>query len=517
VGRNQAEVLPPPISDALDDVIHSNAAAAESREIHVAVSELEEVILEITATASALDQDGDRAGVEPSMVGCVTFVDVTEKRRLEARTAQLAWYDGLTGLPNRNYFTDALRAAIREVRERGGKSALLFFDIDRFKNVNDTLGHHFGDLLLAAVAKRAQEALDESGLLVRLGGDEFAVIAPDLNHAEIAVLAKQIITALSAPFMLEGYRVAVGASAGIALIGPGDDDPGAVMKQADLALHAAKSDGSGHRFFDPDMDDNLDERRQIEVALWDALQSGQLEIEYQPQVDITTGRVLGVEALSRWIHTDFGEVPPDRFVPIAEATGLIDQIGSAVLMRACRAVAPLGDLTLSVNVSAVQFARGDLIGAVSAALAASKLEPSRLELEITETVFLGSGDLVRQKMNDLKKLGVTFALDDFGTGFSSLNYVREFPFDVIKIDRGFVSRLLVDPGSAAIVRAVLAMAEGLDKRVVAEGIESEDQRRMLALLGCKEGQGFLFGRAVPIAELVRQLAGSTELPRQLSA
>jgi diguanylate cyclase (GGDEF)-like protein len=476
-----------------------------------------ELVLEITATASSLAAQGQSRPGHPQIVGCITFVDITERRRLEARTAQLAWYDTLTGLPNRNSFTEALRSAIQEARERGDMAALLFFDIDRFKNVNDTLGHHFGDLLLIAIARKARALLGESDYLVRLGGDEFAVIVRDADEDDVRKLAARVVTSMSEPFMVEGYRVAIGASVGIAFLGRDSGDPSVVMKRADLALHAAKADGGGYRAFTPTLDEDLDERRRIEVALWDTLQTGQLEVEYQPQVHLGTGELIGCEALSRWTHREMGRISPGRFVPIAEATGLIYPIGTSVLATACREIEPFGDLKVAVNVSPVQFVRGDLTRAVADALSASGMHPSRLELEITESLFLNNGALVAEKMRELIDLGVSFALDDFGTGYSSLSYVRKYPVDKIKIDRSFVVDILTDRSSAAIVGAVVAMAEGMQKRVIAEGIETEEQRRILQLLGCQEGQGFLFGKSVPAAELAAIVAAAPDSRSQLTA
>jgi diguanylate cyclase (GGDEF)-like protein/PAS domain S-box-containing protein len=516
VGGDAADILPAELAKALREVVAAHPRPVDMGEIAVETRDGLRT-LEVTATASTLSGDAGTRGDDRPVVGCITFDDVTEKRMLEARTSQLAWYDSLTGLPNRNFFADALASALRELPVTGRPAALMFFDVDRFKQVNDTLGHHFGDLLITAIGKRAEEALDRSGLLVRLSGDEFAILAPRLDRGESAYLANKIIRALSSPFMLEGYRVAVGASAGITMLEEGMDAT-AAMRRADVALNVAKAEGNTLRFFEPDMDDDLQSRRDIEVALWDALQNGQLDVEYQQQVDLTTRRPVGFEALLRWSHPLLGQVQPERFVPIAEATGLIDPIGASILSRACQAVAPLGDMKLAVNVSPVQFVRGDLTVAVGNALSASNLDPSRLELELTESVFLRRVDLVQRTMNKLRDIGVTFALDDFGTGYSSLNYVREFPFDKIKIDRRFTTAIPSDPGAVSIVRAVLAMAEGLGKRVIAEGIETEEQVRMLRLLGCQQGQGFLFGKAIP-ADGLRALIGESldAEGRQLSA
>jgi diguanylate cyclase (GGDEF)-like protein len=441
-------------------------------------------------------------------VVCATFLEVTEARQAEVRSSYLARHDDLTGLPNRNYFTEQLQALI----DRRQVAGVLFFDLDRFKIVNDALGHHCGDLLLTAVGSRAQEVIAGRGFLARFGGDEYAVLAPDLGLDQLALLAESLITALTSPFVVDGHRVAVGASVGIALVNRRTADPTAPMREADLALNAAKeTGGNAHKFFETSMGDSLKERGALEVAIWDALEREQFGVAYQPQVDLSTGELSGVEALVRWDHPTLGSMPPGQFVPVAEATGLIAAIGRQVLRRACREIAAASStLRLAVNVSPVQFTRGDLVATITDALTESGLDPSRLEIEITESLFLNSGRLIEETMAQLKKLGVSFALDDFGTGYSSLSSLRQFPIGKIKIDRSFISGLPFDQESLCIVQAVAAMAKALNIGVNAEGIETKEQATLLRALGCDQGQGFLYGKAQPLPVLRNWLDSSSE-------
>jgi diguanylate cyclase (GGDEF)-like protein len=462
-------------------------------------------VLETTIALSLLDnayRRGRRRRGEKAVI-TATFSDVTDVRKAEARNAYLARHDDLTRLPNRNYFTEQLRD-LTDRRQGGG---VLFFDLDRFKVVNDALGHHVGDLLLTAVGRRALDAIAGKGFLARFGGDEYAVLAPGLTKDQLAELADRVIAAISAPFEVDGHRVAVGAAVGIAVVPRKATDPAAPMREADLALNAAKdAGGNGYCFFEPRMDNAPQERRVLEVALWDAIDRDQFEVAYQPQVDLATGRLSGVEALVRWDHPTRGPMSPVNFIPVAESTGLIAAIGAQVLRRACREVAGIsGDLRLAVNVSPVQFTRGDLVGTVKEALEESGLDPKRLDIEITESLFVNSGTLLAETIRKLKALGVGFALDDFGTGYSSLSYLRRFPIDKIKIDRSFVTGLPFDQDSGGIVRAIAAMANAMDIDLIAEGVETSEQVAFLRKLGCQGGQGFLFGRAEPLEAMLARI------------
>jgi diguanylate cyclase (GGDEF)-like protein len=424
-----------------------------------------------------------------------TFTDVTERRRSEAQIMHLARHDALTGLANRVVFREALEQAIGE----GERSfAVLGIDLDRFKVVNDTAGHPVGDRLLKMVAKRLKATLRDCDLAARLGGDEFAVIQREVSDpGEAGALAGRICQALARPYDIDGKPVFIGASVGIALADGSSAD--AMLKAADLALYEVKADGRGSfRFFDPEMNARFDARRQLEESLRSALDGGQLEVHYQPKIDIATRRISGFEALLRWNHPVRGPVSPVEFVPIAEDIGFIVPIGAWVLEQACRDVAQLpGGEGVAVNLSSAQFRSGDLVEMVQRALDNSGLTANRLELEITESLLLERDEKTLEQLYALRRLGVRVSMDDFGTGYSSLSYLLSFPFDRIKIDRSFVRQLAHGGPSAAIIRAIVGLARNLGIATTAEGVEAEAELATLAALGCTEAQGFAFGRPEP--------------------
>jgi diguanylate cyclase (GGDEF)-like protein len=369
--------------------------------------------------------------------------------------------------------------------------------LDRFKNVNDTLGHKHGDLLLRAVAERTEELIGPGDLAARFGGDEYAVIHCGGTGSSAAVqLAHQLIRRIGEPYQVGGHRLIIGVSVGIAFIGQADSDPMQVMKNADTALYRAKaSGGNAYAVYAAEMDSRLRARQALEVDLWDAFEGNQFEVHYQPQVELARGDIVGVEALVRWRHPKRGFVPPAEFIPVAEAVGLIEPLGAFVLEEACAAVARWPkQLKVAVNVSPIQFARGDLVAAVRSALASSGLPAAQLDLEITESLFLNENRAIAERIESLRALGVSFSIDDFGTGYSSLSYIRKFPVQKLKIDRSFVTGLPHDRESVAIVGAIAALAQNLGIRVNAEGVETPEQAAALRLLGCSEGQGFLYGR-----------------------
>ncbi|MDO9710951.1 putative bifunctional diguanylate cyclase/phosphodiesterase [Paracraurococcus lichenis] len=417
------------------------------------------------------------------------------------RAAYLAAHDLLTGLPNRGIFGDRLRQALALSRRNGQPLAVFCLDLDRFKEVNDTLGHAAGDKLLREVSRRLTACLRDSDTLARLGGDEFAVIQPRVAQAQDAeVLARRLIAAIEPPVDLDGQQVTVGVSIGIALSQPDQaDEPQQLLKNADLALYQVKEKGRGDFcFFATEMNQRLLERRALEADLRRALGEGEFRLHYQPQIDLPTGRVIGAEALLRWTCPGRGNVPPDAFIPLAEETGLIAQIGAWTLQEACRqAVTWPEELGVAVNVSAVQFRLPGLYEAVAAALATTGLRPSRLELEITEGVLLRDTDETLAMLDRVRRLGVKIAMDDFGTGYSSLGYLQKFSFDKIKIDRGFIRSLGQNVNSEAIVRAVVGITRSLGVRANAEGVETDDQARLLLAEGCGEVQGYLFGKPMP--------------------
>jgi diguanylate cyclase (GGDEF)-like protein len=421
----------------------------------------------------------------------------------------MARHDLLTGLPNRLLFSEHVQAAFAHGRH-DGSSAVLCLDLDRFKAVNDMLGHPAGDALLRAVARRMLACMREGDLMVRLGGDEFAVVqAATSQPIEATALAQRLIEALAEPFEIAQQRVEIGVSVGIALAQDvAVPNPEALIKCADLALYRAKADGRGcYRFFEAEMDVRMQARRALELDLRGALARGQLELFYQPQVLAGSG-ISGFEALLRWHHPTHGLVSPGVFIPLAEEIGLICLIGNWVLQQACVAAATWPEeVTVAVNLSPAQFRGRVLADDVAMALAATGLSPHRLELEITETVLLQDDERVLETLHALRALGVRIAMDDFGTGYSSLGYLGRFPFDKIKIDQSFVRGVTDRQDCLAIVRAVIGLGRSLGMSVVAEGVETQEQLAKLTSEGCSQIQGYLFGRPQPesaIGEMLRQ-------------
>ncbi|MBR0957690.1 putative bifunctional diguanylate cyclase/phosphodiesterase [Bradyrhizobium japonicum] len=437
----------------------------------------------------------------------VAVVDITERRKAEARIAHMAHHDGLTDLPNREHFQERLKQALGQA---GGKRVgVLYIDLDLFKNINDSFGHPVGDRLLKQVAERLTTAVRGANLAARLGGDEFAVIlAADVSPNEASACASLLIDMVKAPYDLDGQEMVIGASIGIAL-SPGDGTtPEELMRNADMALYRAKSEGGGvHHFFEREMDLQAQRRRDMELDLRRAFANGEFELHYQPLVSIASDRISGFESLLRWRHPDKGMISPAEFIPVAEDIGLIIQLGEWVLREACaEAVKWPVDVKVAVNLSPAQFRSRNLVQVVISALAQSGLSPKRLELEITESIFLAETDANLAILHQLRELGVGISMDDFGTGYSSLSYLRSFPFDKIKIDRSFVKDLAQRPDCGAIVRAISGLGRSLNIITTAEGVETEDQLDWLRAEGCNEVQGFLFSAARPAAEIGKLLA-----------
>ena len=438
-----------------------------------------------------------------------TYEDVTLRYEAEARIITMARRDTLTGLANRMVFGERLEEASAHLGEGVG-FATLCLDLDRFKEVNDTLGHPVGDNLLRSVADRLQGCLRDTDLVARLGGDEFAIVqsGPQVR-ADAIVLAKRLIAAFQSPFLLDGHVVTVGLSIGISLAPEHGTSPEKLLKSADLALYRAKANGlGGWCFFDEEMDLELRKRRALESDLKQAVRNDEFELVFQPIVKLDRQRIACCEALLRWRHPVRGYVSPAEFVPLAEETGLIGEIGEWVLHRACAEAAtwPSG-IGVAVNVSPAQFKNAAVVRAVKAALAASGLPSNRLELEITESVLLTDNMATLATLHTLKRIGVRVAMDDFGTGFSSLSYLQSFPFDKIKIDQSFVRNLELTGNARLIVRSVIGLGRSLGITTTAEGIETEAQLEQLRLEGCEEGQGFLFSRPVPSAR-IRELVAT---------
>ncbi|UWU85098.1 EAL domain-containing protein [Bradyrhizobium yuanmingense] len=439
----------------------------------------------------------------------LALMDITERKRAEARLAFMAQHDGLTGLPNRSLLRQQMDEMLLHTRRGSEKVALLILGLDNFKAVNDTLGHAVGDKLLRGVAKRLRSTLRDEDGLARLNSDEFAVLQSGLARPEDAVgLAKRLLAAIADPYLLDGHSVVIGASIGIAMA-PGDgEDSEKLLKSADMALSRAKLDARGSfAFFEAALDAKAQSRRKIEVELRDAIQNDVLRPYYQPLIDLASGRITGFEALVRWPHAERGMVSPAEFIPVAEDTGLINPLGGLMLRRACLdAAAWPDDVRVAVNLSPLQFRSGNLLSMVTDALKHSGLAPRRLELEITETLLLEKSAQVLATLHALRALGVRISMDDFGTGYSSLSYLRSFPFDKIKIDQSFVRDLAANREAQAIIRSIVSLGKGLGVTITAEGVETEAELSCLRAEGCHEGQGFLFSKARPNAEIVSLLA-----------
>jgi diguanylate cyclase (GGDEF)-like protein/PAS domain S-box-containing protein len=446
----------------------------------------------------------DQAGETRYIINVVD--DVTDRRRADERIAHLAHYDALTDLPNRVLFREQIERELQRT-SRGEQFALLYIDIDEFKGINDSLGHHVGDELLKAVAARIRSCIGETDLIARLGGDEFAVIQSAVeNTDDVKEFVTRIHEAIREPYRLLGHQLSTDASIGIALAPQDGTDLDQLIKNADLAMYAAKADGRRtYRFFEPAMDASAKARLTMEQDLRQALMDGGFEIHYQPLVDLGNNEVTGCEALLRWRHPERGMISPAEFIPVAEDTGLINELGEWVLRTACAEAASWPDhVRLAVNVSPVQLKSRTIALKIAGALAASGLPASRLDLEITEAVLIRDDEAALAILHQLRTIGVRIALDDFGTGYSSLSYLKRFPFDKIKIDRCFVSDIAEIDGSSAIVRAVVNIAASRNMTTTAEGVETSEQKEILRALGCTEMQGYLFSAAKPGPE-VRQL------------
>ncbi|WP_298368803.1 EAL domain-containing protein [uncultured Bradyrhizobium sp.] len=445
-------------------------------------------------------------GDQPAML--LALMDITERKRAEARLAFMAQHDSLTGLPNRNLLRQQMEDMLQHTRRSTDKVAVLMLGLDNFKAVNDTLGHGIGDKLLRGVAKRLRSTLREEDALARLNSDEFTIVQGGVMRPEDAVLlARRILDAIGEPYLLDGHSVVVGASIGIAM-SPGDgEDSEKLLKSADMALSRAKSEFRGtFSFFEAEMDARAQSRRKIEIDLRDAIQNEGLRPYYQPLVDLTSGRITGFEALVRWPHPERGMISPGEFIPVAEETGLINPLGALMLHRACMDAAQWpDDVRVAVNLSPLQFRTGNLLALITDALRQSGLPARRLELEITETLLLEKSSQVLATLHALRALGVRMSMDDFGTGYSSLSYLRSFPFDKIKIDQSFVRDLGANPDAQAIVRSIVSLGVGLGVTITAEGVETEAELSCLRAEGCHEGQGFLFSRARPNAEVISLL------------
>ena len=437
--------------------------------------------------------------------------DITERKRRDDYTRHIAHHDAVTGLPNRVLLQDRLQMAMQRSRRDGSQIGVLMIDLDHFKRINDSLGHHVGDLMLSKISERLGGCVRGGDTVARMGGDEFVVMLPDVTDADsIKRIAAAIVERVSAPITAGNHEVLVTPSVGVSVFPTDGQDVHSLLRHADMAMYQAKASGRRcFRVFSNAMERAAAEKLELETAMRRALEREEFVVHYQPQVCLNSGRVVGVEALLRWNDAVHGAVPPSRFIPVAEGTGLIVPLGEWVLRTACRDAVRLqqacgAPLRLAVNLSPRQFRQGNLQALIERALADSGLDPAHLELEITEGVLMDSTDELAERLQRLRALGLAFAVDDFGTGYSSLSYITRFPIDTLKIDRSFVSRLPDSAGDAAVAQTIIALAHSLRIKVVGEGVESEQQLDFLRARRCDMGQGFRFGKGGTVDDLLAQ-------------
>ncbi|MCW5720660.1 MAG: EAL domain-containing protein [Devosia sp.] len=432
------------------------------------------------------------------------FEDVTERHRAQSRVVHMAHHDALTDMPNRVLFWDSITQALRAPNDRTRPFAVLYLDLDRFKEVNDTLGHPVGDALLRHVAERLARTASPKDIVARLGGDEFAVFhrCQDGSVDSARTLSERLITAIGRPYHIDGHEIVVSTSVGIAMAPADGSDTDQLMKNADLALYCAKAEGpAAYRFFSPMMEEALHSKRRLEADLRHSISQGHFEMHYQPLICLETRKIVAGEALMRWRHPERGLISPGDFIPLAEETGSIGALGAWALQQACKDALNWPEtVRLSVNLSPGQFRDPELAGSIEAIVAASTLDPRRLELEITESVLLENNAANTAALHQLRALGMTIALDDFGTGYSSLSYLQRFPFDKIKIDQSFVRNLEDRPESFAIVQSMAALGRSLNMATTAEGVETKAQLDIISRAGCLEAQGYYFSPPVPEAK-----------------
>jgi diguanylate cyclase (GGDEF)-like protein/PAS domain S-box-containing protein len=468
-----------------------------------------------SANARAVSEDGVLVGYEG------TNEDITARKVAEERVQFLAYYDALTGLPNRTLLHDRLAKALASARRQKSKVALLFLDLDRFKDINDSLGHSVGDLLLQEVAERLKRWAREQDTVARLGGDEFLIMLTHVKEvADAAVAAERLMDAMTAAFAVQGHSLSIGCSVGISIFPEHGVDDESLIKNADAAMYSAKDDGRNNfRFFTPEMNVQVVERLTLENSLRLALGQKELFLVYQPQMDVATGRITGLEVLLRWQHPDLGLVPPDRFIRIAENSGLIVPIGEWVLRTACSQARKwqtecLPAVTVAVNVSAVQFRQEGFCELIRRVLHETGLAPQYLELELTESLLLANADVTLSVIQELRAIGLMLAIDDFGTGYSSFSYLRQFRVSKFKIDRSFIRDVAVNPDDAAITAAIISMAKSLNLKVSAEGVENEAQMSFLRAHQCDEIQGYYFSKPLAVDKVADKLRGDSREPQR---
>lgn len=468
-----------------------------------------------TVELQGLRQDGSEFPIELSIAtwleeGSTYFSniirDITERKKAEEKIKQMVYLDSLTGLPNRHLLNDRLTQALEQASENKQIIGIMFIDLDRFKNINDTLGHAIGDHLLIEAATRIQICSGKSDTVSRQGGDEFIVILPNTISDEIMKKAQKILYQFTQAFVINGQEMFVTPSIGISMYPTDGRDVETLIKNADTAMYRVKEQGKNNfQFYTPDMNKAISKKMQLEVGLRKGLERGEFKVYYQPQVDVSSGKVIGVEALIRWQHPELGNIPPDDFIPLAEETGLIIPIGEWVLYEACRQNKSWQNqgyppIRIAVNISSRQFQQGNLLEIISKTLRQTKLSPQYLELELTESIIQDSKYAI-STMQKLKTMGIQLSIDDFGTGYSSLRYLKLFPVDSLKIDRSFTRNIFEDSKDAALVHTIISMAHNLDLKVIAEGVETQEQLHFLQERECNEAQGYLFSRPIPAEEM----------------
>ncbi|MGK2952239.1 MAG: putative bifunctional diguanylate cyclase/phosphodiesterase [Thiobacillus sp.] len=510
------------LAAAREDAVGLREKAVDVREETVTTREREIGAAEMTQGTSG-DQIGMLRQANAQLV-IATIEAHTLAEQIQTALADLdhqAHHDGLTDLPNRTLLNDRLAQAITLAHRQGKQLAVMFMDLDRFKHINDSLGHAVGDRLLQSVAHRLVGSMRHSDTVSRQGGDEFVLLLPDIEHVDdVSLSAQKMLMTLARPYLIDRHDLHIGASIGISIY-PGDgQDAATLIKHADIAMYHAKESGrNNYKFFEPDMNARAVQRQSTEAGLRGALERQEFVLHYQPKIDLRSGTIVGVEALVRWQHPQRGLLEPTEFVPIAEDSGLILPLGRWVLREACRQArawqdAGLPPITVAVNTSALEFRAGDFLEYLRATLDESRLEPRYLELELTESVLMRDAASADSVLHALSDLGVKLAVDDFGTGYSSLSYLRQFPIDTLKIDQTFVNQLTRNPDDATIVSAVISMGKSLKQRVIAEGVETAEQAAFLLAQHCDEGQGYFFGRPMGAEALaiLLQRGASPALP-----
>ena len=503
LGRNISVIIPDRFKEA-----HNKGMEAyrKTREPHVIGSTVELTGSRKDGSEFQLEMSVGTWETEKGVFFSSVIRDITERKASEDKINDLVYLDPLTGLPNRRLFNDRLDSLLRQADERGLNFSLFYMDLDNFKMINDRFGHSIGDLFLQSVASRLEAQISPKDTLSRLGGDEFILLLPNTEYSKAADRAQELIKALNAPFRFENEEIFTSVSVGISMFPFDGDDSETLVKNADIAMYQAKEGGkNAFQFFTREMNETIDRKSRLATGLRKGLEHGEFTIHYQPQISLKTEQIIGVEALLRWNHPEWGTISPAEFIPIAEETGSITKIGEFVLEEACRQNKYWQDIGLApfrvaVNISARQFAQKDLTEIVSTTLKKTGLAAQYLELELTETI-IQNADSAITTMEELSALGVHLSIDDFGTGYSSLSYLKLFPINSLKIDQHFTRNIKSDSKDAALVKTIIRMAHDLELNVIAEGVETEEQLEFLKTEQCNQAQGYYFNRPLPAQEI----------------